>query len=84
MKRSVLLGAFALLLLTAGCAVESGYGGAYGGVYGEYPSTYYSGNVYYPAPVYRYHYYHHPYDRDHYWDRHEYYEHRRHRDYNWH
>ncbi len=79
MKRSVLLGGFFLLLLTGGCAVEEGYGGAYG-VYGEYPSTYYGPPVYYqnvyPAPVYRYHYWHHPYDRDHYWDRHEHWEHR--------
>ncbi len=72
---------FALLLLfTAGCEVESPYGAGYG-VYGEYPYTYYGGEAYpgyvYPGYgyPYRYHWHHHAYDRDHYFDRDDYYHH---------
>ncbi len=60
-----------LLLLTAGCEVETGYGAGYG-VYGEYPYTYYGGEAYpgyvYPYPYHHWHH-HRPYDRDHYYDR---------------
>ena len=80
MKRIVgLLGA-ALLLLTAGCEVESGYGGAYNGFYGEYPYTYYGGSYAYPYPYYGYYGHRHPYDRDHYWDRDHDWDRGRHRD----
>ena len=58
-----------LLLATAGCETEVGYGGGLG-IYGEYPDAYYGYN---PAPNYEYgpSIYVHPgpYDRDHYWDR---------------
>ncbi len=79
MKKLVGFGLGLLLLLTAGCEVESGYGGGYG-VYGEYPYTYYGGDVYpgYAYPAYPYHYrhwHHRPYDRDHYWDRDDYWRH---------
>lgn len=76
----LLIGTGLLLLATAGCEVERGYGGGYG-VYGEYPSTYYGGGVYYPesGP-----YYYGPYDRDHYWDRDRHWErHRWHGDEHW-
>ena len=71
----------ALLLASAGCEVESGYGGAYGGVYGEYPYTYYGHGAYVYPHVYVYP---GPYDRDHYWDRHRRWErHRWHADEHW-
>ncbi len=87
MKRIVGLIGAALLLLTAGCEVESGYGGGYGGVYGEYPYTYYGGSYVYPGYAYPY-YRRFPYDRDHYWDREHYWDRGRywhgHRDRDWH
>ncbi len=70
MKMVICLFGGLVLLLTAGCEVESGYGGAYG-VYGEYPYTY-SGEDYgyypaYPAPY--------DDDDDDYWRGHEHWEH---------
>jgi hypothetical protein len=66
MKIMVGLLALATLILSAGCEVRAGYrGGYYGGYEGEYPHRYYGHEGY----VYR----HHPYDRDHYWDRGYYY-----------
>ncbi len=62
-----------LLILVAGCAAPGYYGGSYA-VYGEYPATTY---YYEPGYVYPYHYYHGPYDRDHYWDRDRHWERRR-------
>lgn len=62
-----------LLLLTAGCEVEDGYGGAYG-AYGEYPYTYYGGGYGY-APVYPSPYYGDGDWREH--QEHEYWEHHR-------
>ncbi len=72
MKRIVWLLGGALLLLVAGCEVESGYGGGYG-VYGEYPYTY-NGGYAEPYPYYGYYPHLHGYDRDHYWDRHHYWD----------
>lgn len=66
MKVTFALASLGLLVVTAGCEVETGYGGSYG-VVGEYPNTYYA--PVYPAPVYPYRYYGHAYDRDHYFDR---------------
>jgi hypothetical protein len=62
-----------LLVGTAGCEMEGGYGGGYA-MYGEYPYTYYGGAVS-PGYVYPYPYAGWaPYDRDHYWDRDRYWE----------
>ncbi len=50
----------ATLMLTSGCIIEP-RGRAYGAYEGEYPHRYYGGDRY------EFRYYHHPYDRDHYW-----------------
>jgi hypothetical protein len=83
MKWMIGLLSLAALLLTGGCAVESGYGYGYGGaVYGEYPYTYYGSTVY--PGYYPYYRHWHPYDRDHYWDRHHWERRRWHHERDWH
>jgi hypothetical protein len=59
----ILPAALLLMVITSGCEVTPGYGGASVGVYGEYPATY-SGDYYNPGYPYGTVYW----DHNHYWD----------------